>query len=208
MTCGTPHRWLAPSGTYSAPARKAVSCAAVTLSPPEPSLEPVSSMETKSPTTANAATRAQERQLGFRVIVAYKFIKAAIMLAVAIWLTVKPASAYHVVERVARDLADGGAAFGRLGRWIQENLSTTFMVRGTMLAWLDSLTSAIEGTLLVSGKPWAHWIVIIGLAALLPFEILSIEHRAGIGKFLVLGANVIIVVYLARGEIRKAQHRR
>jgi Predicted membrane protein (DUF2127) len=167
-------------------------------------------MESKSPTAtnaANAATRAQERQLGFRVIVAYKFTKAAIMLAVAIWLTARPTSAYHVLERLARDLADGGAAFGRLGRWIQAHLSTTFMVRGTMLAWLDSLSSALEGGLLVSGKPWAHWIVIIGLAALLPFEILSIEHRPGIGKFLVLAANVLIVIYLARGEIRKARAR-
>jgi hypothetical protein len=165
-------------------------------------------METKSPTRTDEATRAQERQLGFRVIVGYKFIKAAIMLALAIWLTTKPASAYRVLEILARDLADGGAAFGRVGRWIQSHLSTTFMVRGAILAWLDSFSSALEGALLMSGKPWAHWIVIIGLAALLPFEILSIEHRPGVGKFLVLAANVVIVVYLARGEIRKAQHRR
>jgi hypothetical protein len=165
-------------------------------------------METKSSTPANEATRAQERQLGFRLIVTYKFIKAAIMLVLAIWLTTRPAAAYHALEVLARDLADGGTAFGKLGRWIQSHLSSSFMVRGAILAWLDSLSSALEGALLMSGKPWAHWIVILGLAALLPFEILSIEHRPGIGKFLVLAANVVIVVYLAWGEIRKAQHRR
>jgi hypothetical protein len=182
--------------------------AGVTFLPWSPHLEPVSSMETKPPTTASEATRAQEQKLGFRVIVGYKFVKAAIMLGVAIWLTTRPASAYHVLELLARDLADGGAAFGRLGRWIQAHLSNTFMVRGAILAWLDSLSSALEGALLVSGKPWAHWLVIIGVAALLPFEILSIHHRPGIGKFLVLAANLAIVIYLVRGELRKTHYRR
>jgi uncharacterized membrane protein (DUF2068 family) len=162
-------------------------------------------MQTKSPPAADQATRVQEHQLGFRLIVGYKFVKAALMLAVAIWLTAVPGSAYRLLTELARELAEGGAAFGRMGHWIQHHLSSTFMVRGAILAWLDSLSSALEGALLLSGKPWAHWIVILGLACLLPFEILSLEHRPGIGKVLVLVANVAIVVYLARGEIRKAR---
>jgi uncharacterized membrane protein (DUF2068 family) len=162
-------------------------------------------MQTNSPPAGDEATRAEERRLGFRVIVGYKFVKAAIMLGVAIWLTAVPGSAYRTLVELARELAEGGAAFGRLGHWIQHHLSSTFMVRGAILAWLDSLSSALEATLLLSGKPWAHWIVILGLACLLPFEILSLEHRPGIAKVLVLIANVAIVVYLARAEIRKAR---
>jgi uncharacterized membrane protein (DUF2068 family) len=164
----------------------------------------------KSPSsTSEGATRAQERQLGFRLIVGYKFIKAAIMLAIAIWLTAVPGSAYRALEILARDLTEGGAAFARLGHWIQHHLSHTIMVRGAILAWLDSLSSGLEGALLLSGKPWAHWIVILGLACLLPFEVLSIEHRPAISKSLVLLANLAIVVYLAYSEIRKtrARHR-
>ncbi len=174
---------------------------------PEPSLEPVSSTQTKPPPVADRATRVQERQLGFRLIVGYKFVKAAMMLAVAIWLTAVPGSAYRTLTEVARELAEGGAAFGRLGHWIQHHLSSTFMLRGAILAWLDSLSSALEGTLLLSGNPWAHWIVIVGLGCLLPFEILSLEHRPGIGKVVVLAANVAIVAYLARAELRKASDR-
>ena len=165
-------------------------------------------MPTKSPLASDEATRAEERQLGFRVIVGYKFVKAAIMLAVAIWLTAVPGSAYRALVELARELAEGGAAFGRLGHWIQHHLSSTFMVRGAILAWIDSLSSALEGALLVSGKPWAHWIVVLGLACLLPFEIVSLEHRPGIAKALVLLANAAIVVYLAHAEIRKARARR
>lgn len=164
--------------------------------------------QTKSPPSpGEAATRAEERQLGFRVIVGYKFIKAAIMLGIAIWLTVVPGSAFRAFEELARDLAEGGAAFARLGHWIHAHLSHTIMVRGAILAWLDSLSSALEGALLISGKPWAHWIVILGLACLLPFEVLSIAHRPAIGKSLVLLANTMIVVYLAYSEIRKSRAR-
>jgi hypothetical protein len=164
--------------------------------------------QTKSPpSSGEAATRAEERQLGFRVIVGYKFIKAAIMLGIAIWLTAVPGSAFRAFEELARDLAEGGAAFARLGHWIHQHLSHTIMVRGAILAWLDGLSSALEGALLITGKPWAHWIVILGLACLLPFEVLSIAHRPAIGKSLVLLANTMIVVYLAYSEIRKSRAR-
>jgi Predicted membrane protein (DUF2127) len=145
---------------------------------------------------------ANERQrAGFRLIIGYKFTKAALMFGVAVWLTTAPGAAFRTLESVARELAEGGAAFGRAGRWIQEHLSSTFVLRGALLAWLDSASSAIEGFLLLSGKPWAHWVVIIGLAALLPFEILSLEHRPAIGKVLVLLANSLIVAYLVREQL-------
>jgi uncharacterized membrane protein (DUF2068 family) len=70
---------------------------------------------------------------------------------------------------------------------------------------LDSLSSAAEAFLLLSGKTWAQWLVIVGLACLVPFEILSIEHRPGAGKFVVLGANLLIVAYLAWAQVKKAR---
>jgi hypothetical protein len=147
----------------------------------------------------------ERERVGFRLIIGYKFCKAALMFGVAVWLTTAPGAAFRTLESLARELAEGGAAFGRAGHWIQAHLTSTFVLRGALLAWLDSLSSAIEGFLLLSGKPWAHWIVIVGLAALLPFELLSLEHRPGIGKVLVLLANVAIVVYLARGQILRAR---
>ena len=45
----------------------------------------------------------------------------------------------------------------------------------------------------------------VPLACLVPFEILSIEHRPGAGKFVVLGANLLIVAYLAWTQLKKAR---
>jgi uncharacterized membrane protein (DUF2068 family) len=67
------------------------------------------------------------------------------------------------------------------------------------------VSSAIEAFLLLSGKTWAQWVVIVGLAGLLPFEILSIVHHPRVGKFVLLAANLAIVAYLARAEILKGR---
>src|SRR5262249_41586922 len=119
-------------------------------------------------------------------------------------LTVAPGSAFRTLEWLSRELAEGGAAFGRASHWIRAHLSSGFVLRGALLAWLDSLSSALEGFLLLSGKSWAEWMVIVGLAALLPFEILSLTHRPGTGKLLVLVANALIVAYLTRTRLRKS----
>jgi uncharacterized membrane protein (DUF2068 family) len=147
----------------------------------------------------------ERQRVGFRLIIGYKFLKAAFMLAVALWLTLSPGSAYRTLELLARELTEGGLAFARAGRWIQEHLSNSIIIRGAILAWLDSATSALEAGLLLSGKSWAQWVVIVGLAALLPFEVRSIMYRPSIVKFAVLGANLLIVAYLAREQLRKAR---
>jgi uncharacterized membrane protein (DUF2068 family) len=143
------------------------------------------------------------RRFGFRLIITYKFCKAALMFCVALWLTIAPGAAYRTLELVARELTESGAAFARAGHWLSEHLSASIVIRGAVLAWLDSVSTAIEAFLLLSGKPWAAWVVIVGLACLVPFEVLSLEHHPGLIKGLVLAANILIVVYLARVELRK-----
>jgi uncharacterized membrane protein (DUF2068 family) len=161
------------------------------------------------PPSPSAAAAAEARgHLGFRLIIGYKFAKAALMFCVALWLTIAPGEAYRTLDFLARELVEGGAAFARLGNWIHAHLSNNIVLRGAVLAWLDCVSSAVEGFLLLSGRTWAQWIVIVGLAGLLPFEILSIGHHPRVGKFLVLAANVAIVAYLARGQILKARTHR
>lgn len=146
---------------------------------------------------------AERQRLGFKLIIAYKFCKAALMFGVALWLTIAPGAAYRTLEVVARELAEGGAVFSRVGHWIQDHLTNSIVIRGAVLAWLDGVSSALEGFLLWSGKAWAEWIVILGLACLLPFEVASIEHRPSLIKFVVLGVNALIVAYLARARLRQ-----
>jgi hypothetical protein len=166
------------------------------------SIQPGSEPLPASPVATHGDAR---QQVGFRLIIGYKFCKAALMLGVALWLTISPGAAFRTLEQLARELTEGGLAFGNAGRWIQAHLTNSIILHGAILAWLDSATSALEAGLLLSGKSWAQWVVILGLAALLPFEVISILHHPIIGKFVVLGANILIVVYLAREQLRKAR---
>jgi Predicted membrane protein (DUF2127) len=154
---------------------------------------------------AMSSTPVPQKQLGFRLIIGYKFAKSALMFGIALWLSIAPGEAYRTLDFMARELVEGGAAFARLGNWIHAHLSNNIVLRGAVLAWLDCVSSAIEAFLLLSGKTWAQWVVIVGLAGLLPFEILSIVHHPRVGKFVVLAANLAIVAYLARAEILKGR---
>jgi uncharacterized membrane protein (DUF2068 family) len=160
--------------------------------------------EPDPPPQPHGRRTAERQRLGFKLIIAYKFCKAALMFGAALWLTIAPGAAYRTLEGVARELVEGGAVFGRAGHWIQDHLTNTLVFRGAILAWLDSASSALEGFLLYSGKAWAEWIVILGLACLLPFEVTSILRHPGPVKFIVLGANILIVLYLARARLRQA----
>jgi Predicted membrane protein (DUF2127) len=158
-----------------------------------------------APQSADEVAAAQRKQVGFRLIIGYKFTKSALMFFVALWLTIAPGEAYRTLDFMARELVEGGAAFARLGNWIHAHLSNNIVLRGAVIAWVDSVSSAVEAFLLMSGKTWAQWIVIVGLACLLPFEILSIVHHPRVGKFVVVAANLAIVAYLARGQILKGR---
>jgi len=140
----------------------------------------------------------KRREWSLRLIIGYKFVKAAIMLTLALWLTLAPGPAFRTLERLAHELTEGGIAWARAGAWLQANLTHRVVAEGAVLAWFDSVSTTIEGALLSIGSSWAEWIVAIGLACLLPIEALSLEHRPGIGKLLVLLANAAIVVYLVR----------
>jgi uncharacterized membrane protein (DUF2068 family) len=71
------------------------------------------------------------------------------------------------------------------------------------LAWLDGATTLAEGWLLFRGKPWGEWIVVAALAALVPFEAVSLERHPGPIKGLVMVLNVGVVVYLAVRRVRE-----
>jgi len=157
-----------------------------------------------SPAPPHGKRTTERQRLGFKLIITYKFCKAALMFGVALWLTVAPGAAYRTLEVAARELTEGGAVFGRAGHWIQDHLSHNLVFRGAILAWLDGASSALEGFLLYSGKAWAEWIVILGLACLLPFEVASIMRHPGLAKLIVLAANILIVLYLARARLRQS----
>jgi len=132
------------------------------------------------------------------------FVKGPAMLILALWLTIAPGAAYRSLDTLAFELAQGGYLLARAGVWLQAHLTHQVVTEGAALAWLDSVTTFIEGFLLLNGSPWAEWVVTIAVALLLPLEVLSLLHRPGVTKLLLLIANAAIVVYLVRRRLAGA----
>lgn len=147
----------------------------------------------------------EKDDLSLRIIIVYKLVKAPIMLALAVWLSVSPRAAYRSLETLTQELSEGSAAWVSVGLWIQAHVSARALIGGAMLAWLDGFSTALEGVLLLSGKSWGEWLVIVGLASLLCVEVFALIHQPSIVKALILGVNALIVLYLVRRRIRIAR---
>jgi uncharacterized membrane protein (DUF2068 family) len=99
--------------------------------------------------------------------------------------------------------------FAKLGVWLGLHLSRNDVRHATFLAWGDGLVTLLEGVLLLRGHALGEWIVVAALAALVPFEVVSLERHPGPLKLIVLTLNVAIVAYLAsRRWQERARHRR
>ena len=152
--------------------------------------------------------RAQvERPLGLRLIIAYKVLKALLELGLAVTLTLVPAKADVLSEHLAQELSDGGAFLRRIGEWLQSLGAGAIVADARALAWLDGLSTALEAVLLYRGKAWGEWLVIAGLAVLIPAEVLSLERRPSQVKVAVLVINAAIVAYLLVLRLRASRHR-
>ena len=143
-----------------------------------------------------------------KLIIAYKLVKAPIMLALAIWLTVAPDDAYRFALHIVQELSGASALWAKLGRWIEEHLSTRVIRWGAVLAWFDFAITTLEAILLLMGKAWGEWLVAIGLAALLIPELVSLEHSPSLTRFVVLLINAAVVAYLATRRLKAVREDR
>jgi uncharacterized membrane protein (DUF2068 family) len=148
------------------------------------------------------------RPVGLRLIIGYKFVKALLVLGVAALLTLDPREAVRAAVALSHELMESGAFLARAGRWVGVHVSQKDLHHAAVLAWLDGATTLVEGWLLLRGKPWGEWIVVGTLAALVPFEALSLERHPGPIKALVMAANVTVVVYLAVRRVREGRSHR
>jgi uncharacterized membrane protein (DUF2068 family) len=151
--------------------------------------------------SAPSAPRAV-RPLGLRLIIAYKVGKAALGLSVAVLLTLAPEKADAFTEHLIHTLSEKGALLRRLGEWLRAHGVATLVADARWVAWLDGTTTALEGGLLLSGRAWGEWVVVAGLAVLIPLELVSLEQRPSMVKGAILAVNVAIVVYLVRLRLR------
>jgi uncharacterized membrane protein (DUF2068 family) len=154
------------------------------------------------PMPAPIPPEAIAKPLGLRLIIAYKVIKSALVLGVAVLLTLAPEKASAFTEHLIQALSERGALLHRLGEWLRAHGAATLVTDARTVAWVDGVSTAIEGALLISGSAWGEWVVVGSLALLIPAELVSLEHRFSVAKVVVIAVNVAIVAYLVHLRLR------
>ncbi|MDY7233059.1 DUF2127 domain-containing protein [Hyalangium rubrum] len=149
-----------------------------------------------------------ERPFGLKLIIGYKFTKATLMLGLALFLTVAPESAGALAKHLATELSSGGTFMRRIGAWLGAHSLGTLVAEARLAAWLDGLTTALEGGLIYRGKAWGEWVVIALLSVLIPAELVSMARRPSEAKVLVLVLNAAVVAYLVWLRLRAGRARK
>jgi uncharacterized membrane protein (DUF2068 family) len=138
-----------------------------------------------------------------RLIVTYKFAKAALQAcaAVAIILAVRAGAAPRIAE-VAMTLADHSVhpLVVRIARWLSLFVTPSHLHVVALLLAGDAVISAVEGWVLRRGYAWASWLVVIATGSLLPFELYEIVQRPRVSRVILFLVNAAIVAYLALGR--------
>ena len=145
-----------------------------------------------------------ERPPALKAILAYKFAKAPVMVALGVVLVTAPARSLHFAHTLTAAISESGSLGWRAARALEPYLTPRAEHRAAIVAWLDGLSALAEGLLLLSGKAWGEWIVVAGLGALVPLEAVSLARRPGIGRAAVLLVNAAVVVYLVRRRLKQS----
>ena len=146
------------------------------------------------------ARRIKQRPLGLVLLVIYKAGTAIslLLLSVAIrfaWLNHSHLSDYTLPSHRF------------IVRWMLQHiaqLSPHTLMFAAIAAGLYGLLSAIEATGLWFAQTWARWLVLVGVGASLPIEILELLHAASWLKFGLLIINGLAFWYVLRRFPKKS----
>jgi uncharacterized membrane protein (DUF2068 family) len=107
---------------------------------------------------------------------------------------------YRLAVAAIQQIADCGCA--RAARWLDMHLTGRILLDGAIIAWLDAISTAVEGMLLLTGRSWARWTVVAGSMLLVPLEVWSVWRHPRPARIFILVVNCLIVVYLVRSRQR------
>jgi uncharacterized membrane protein (DUF2068 family) len=154
--------------------------------------------------TARKQTGSKDRLLS--LIVAFKFFKGVMLIAVAI-------GAHHLLNHDISDFVDRMVDTFRVdpnNRYIELLLTKLEFVSPKTLKELSigsffyAAIVLTEGTGLALRKPWAEYFTIIVTASFLPLEIYELIHRVTSTKIIVMIINLAILAFLiARVRTRR-----
>ena len=142
----------------------------------------------------------RRRDLGLRVIITYKLIKAALQAALAVSLPIlrrMGVTTYWAarVSRIAEHVAHRWTA--ALALRIAALLTPTHLTLIALALALDATLSAVEGWALHRRFRWAPWLVVVAGSTLIPFEVVDLARRARPSRIAILIVNLVIIAYLA-----------
>jgi uncharacterized membrane protein (DUF2068 family) len=142
----------------------------------------------------------QTPSTGLRLIVTYKFVKAALQVAGAVLLFYGAAHGLNArLIEVAEKLREhavhawSNVFAAALLRFTHSKHSLAFTAYALLA---DAVLSAIEGWAISRGHTWGEWLVVVTTACLIPIEIDALFHHLRVGRVILLVVNVAIVRYL------------
>jgi uncharacterized membrane protein (DUF2068 family) len=161
------------------------------------------------PAVDDSATH-PSREPALRLIIAYKFVRAALALGACLALAVLTWTGHaHSLREWVDRLRE--QATTHIGNLVAHALVSAVAPRHIWLAvvalGLDGGVTLVEAWALLQGHRWGVWLVVIVVAAFLPFEVVGLIHHPRVGRALLLLGNLAVAIYLlghSRREARRA----
>jgi uncharacterized membrane protein (DUF2068 family) len=144
--------------------------------------------------------------LGLRLIVGYKFAKAAALLLLGtLILSFASAGLADELRTVALNVRNHATAAWSvaLAKWLMSAATSRNLRVVAVAALLDAAVSLLEGWALHRRFAWSRWLVVVTTSSLFPFEVVAIVCHFSAGRVLLIAVNVLIVVYLVRHRVSR-----
>ncbi len=153
---------------------------------------------TERPPQVQSPEGTRPSDLGLRLIVAYKAIKAASEALLGAWLLGFGSASTQTLHSIAVKLSHHATAAWsiELAHELVHAATARHLVVVGLASVLDGAFSAVEGWALYRRYRWSIWLVIGATASLLPFETAALVHHFSAGRSALLLVNAVIVAYL------------
>ena len=146
--------------------------------------------------------------LGLRVIIFCKSVKAVVVLVLSVVLAVGMHAG--LVESLQDSIVEVNTHLThawslRLSEWLFLVVTRSHFAVASIALALDGLLTTVEAWGLHRRRRWAEWLVVVASGLLLPVEVFELAQGIRITRVLLLGINLAIVTYLS---IRLRRERR
>jgi uncharacterized membrane protein (DUF2068 family) len=155
-------------------------------------------------------TSGAPREVGLRLIVLYKAVKALVELALAAGLVVlagtgELATLRELAHQLREDVASRWSLL--LGRALAALVSERGVHVLEIGLALDAVLSAVEAWSLWRGYRWGPWLVVAATSLPLPLEAISIARARRPWRIALAAVNVAVIFYLVRLIARRRDRR-